>query len=202
MGPQPTATPEDDHAQGLARWAGLRLRIATWIANLLTLGCLLGPAFAGRYVDLPSIWVMVALVPAMLLVHELVHAAAFVAMGAPVTSVRIGYDDRRHMAYCSCTAELPMAGMRFVLLAPMVLGGVIPYGVSFAADSGTLFFFSALMIGSAGGDIVDFVAPMPKRRPALPVQRPTSVEEARTRIQPRPSALRDALAEASSREVA
>ena len=88
-------------------------------------------------------------------VHELIHGLTF----CPFTkgkfkSLAFGFNKQALAPYCSCTEALTKRQYMAGLLAPCLLLGVLPGIAAVILDSVWILLFSAVMLMSAGGDLL------------------------------------------------
>jgi hypothetical protein len=100
---------------------------------------------------------LAVLVPSLaggIVVHELLHAAGFLAFGrVPRRNVRVGVHRWTLTPYATCRAPVTAAAYRAAALLPAVGLGVVPGVVSVATGAGWLAAWAALMLALAGGDL-------------------------------------------------
>lgn len=88
-------------------------------------------------------------------VHELIHGLTF----CPFTkgrfkSISFGFNRQALAPYCTCTEALTKRQYLAGLLAPCLLLGVLPGIAAVIFDSVWVLLFSAVMLMSAGGDLL------------------------------------------------
>ena len=86
-------------------------------------------------------------------IHELVHATAFMIVGVRYKNVKFGYDIKKMIIFCSASQPITKGRYKFVLIAPFVILGLIPYILSIIFLNYPYLFFSSLMIGASAGDL-------------------------------------------------
>ncbi|MCA9925786.1 MAG: DUF3267 domain-containing protein, partial [Anaerolineales bacterium] len=96
---------------------------------------------------------------ASIVVHEWIHAVAFVRIGGVAeTAVRYGFSWKGMAPYAHCKAPMRAAAYRWAVLLPGLLLGVLPAVVGLAAGIWWLVMWGALMVVMAGGDTAVLIA--------------------------------------------
>lgn len=87
-------------------------------------------------------------------VHELLHAAGFLAFGrVPRESVRLGFQRRTLTPFASCSVAVTADAYRAAALLPALALGLLPAFAAWWLGSGVLILWSWLMLALAGGDL-------------------------------------------------
>lgn len=125
---------------------------------------------------LPSLPVGLALLAAVVLIHELLHAVGFRVFGrAPRAAVRIGFQRRTLTPFASCSAPVTASAYRAAGLLPAVVLGGLPLLAAWVSGSGELLLLGWLMLALAGGDLAAVWAMRSVPRSALVYDHPSRV---------------------------
>lgn len=88
-------------------------------------------------------------------VHELIHGLTFCLFTkGKFKSISFGFNRQALAPYCTCTEALTKRQYLAGLLAPCLLLGVVPGIAAVIIDSVWILLFSAVMLMSAGGDLL------------------------------------------------
>jgi len=151
-----------------ARHGGTDLSVSLGAANLYSLlfvvpaAALLIGAFAWRSGLAPLAHavrtqpapIVAGLVLAIVL-HELVHGAAWIVAGrVPRSAIRFGISWKALTPYANCTVPLDVSAYRIGAMAPGILIGLLPALAGIAAENGGLFLVGSVMTLAAGGDVL------------------------------------------------
>lgn len=85
-------------------------------------------------------------------VHEVLHAAAWRLAGAPAGTVRLGFQVKTLTPYAHCSAAMPARAYRIGAATPGVVLGLAPALLGLALGWGGVFWFGLLFTLAAGGD--------------------------------------------------
>ena len=103
----------------------------------------------GRYLG------FVAAILVAIPVHELIHGLTFCLFTkGKFKSISFGFNRQALAPYCTCTEALTKRQYLAGLLAPCLLLGVLPGVAAVILDSIWILLFSAVMLMSAGGDLL------------------------------------------------
>lgn len=103
---------------------------------------------------LPPVLAGLALMAALVLVHELLHAAGFLLIArAPRAQVRVGFQRRTLTPYACCRIPMTAASYRAAALLPALVLGGLPVLAAWAVGSATLLLWGWFMLALAGGDV-------------------------------------------------
>jgi hypothetical protein len=128
------------------------------VAALLALGPFLlrwGIAPLAAAIPPPSrLPLLLAVLLASVLLHELVHLAGFLLLaGASRRAVRLGFNRRSLTPFACCAEPVSARGYRATALLPAILLGLAPALVAAVAGWGALGLWSWAMLAVAGGDV-------------------------------------------------
>lgn len=123
------------------------------------------------------------------LAHELLHAGAWRAAGAPAGTVRLGFSWRALTPFAHCDVPMPARAYRIGAWAPGVVLGAVPLAAALALGAPRLFWFALLFTIAAGGDVLTMwllrgvgpdrlVADHPSRAGCVVLDRGTAAEAA------------------------
>lgn len=123
-------------------------------------------------------FLLVALMLLAIPVHELIHGLTFCLFTqGKFKSLAFGFNKQALAPYCSCTEALTKRQYMAGLLMPCLLLGVLPGVAAAVLDSVFLLLFSAVMLMSAGGDllIATLLIPHKPAGEALYIDHPTKI---------------------------
>lgn len=127
------------------------------IAALLALGPFLlrwGAEPLAAAIPPPSrLPLVLALLLASVLLHELVHLAGFLLAGAPRGTVHLGFNRRTLTPFACCGEPVTARGYRATALLPAIVLGLGPALAATAGGWGALGLWSWAMLAVAGGDV-------------------------------------------------
>ena len=86
------------------------------------------------------------------LVHEMLHALAWRAMGVPRGRVRLGFSWRALTPYAHADVPMPARSYRIGAMTPGIAIGLIPLAFALVRGGPMLFWFGLLFTVAAGGD--------------------------------------------------
>lgn len=145
---------------------GLEVTVPNWVCQaagasltlVATAGGLAAYAVCWRATTFLPPWPFFLAVPLAVPVHELLHAGAWWLSGVPWRAIRFGALPWRGMVYVTTDRPLKARHLRFSLLAPVVVLGLVPmaFGLTVGLEWATVF--GALLVGGAGGDLAIFHA--------------------------------------------
>jgi hypothetical protein len=140
-------------------WAALLgiLLVTPIVAGLLLLHARVrGPAAIGGAIDALFAYpgLGLAIVAVGIVVHEVVHAAVWVAAGGGGWSrVRFGWQWKALAPFAHYTEPLPAAAYRLGATAPLILLGIVPAVLGTLAGRGAVAAFGWLLTAGAAGDL-------------------------------------------------
>jgi hypothetical protein len=103
-------------------------------------------------IDAPLLPVF-AVFAAGVLIHEVLHAAAFIAFGkAPVDQVKIGIKWKYLTPYANCRTAMTARAYRISAALPGIVLGIVPALIGILFDWQQVAVFGAVFLGAAGGD--------------------------------------------------
>lgn len=93
-----------------------------------------------------------------IIIHELIHGTSWaIFLKDHFKNIAFGVAWEALMPYCTCKVPMRRGPYVFGLLMPCITLGVVPGIVSIVIGSSVLLFYSAIMIVSAGGDLLIFM---------------------------------------------
>ena len=98
------------------------------------------------------IWRFLAIFVAGVLVHELLHVAAWRLAGAEPGSTSLGFQWKTLTPYAHSDAPMTARAYRIGAATPGVVLGLIPALIGLAVESGAVFWFGLFFTLAAGGD--------------------------------------------------
>ena len=96
---------------------------------------------------------VLAVLLASVLLHELVHLAGFLLAGAPRGPVHLGFNRRTLTPFACCGEPVTARGYRATALLPAIVLGLGPALAATAGGWGALGLWSWAMLAVAGGDV-------------------------------------------------
>jgi hypothetical protein len=103
--------------------------------------------------DFFTIGALISIIP-LIVIHELVHAVGWkFSSGLPWSQFSFGIDRKTLSPYCHAKAPMYIGPYRIGGAAPLVVVGIIPYGVALLIGSASLAAVMSIMISAAVGDI-------------------------------------------------
>jgi Putative zincin peptidase len=111
------------------------------------------PLVTGTFWLIDNLLLLAGLFVAGVIVHELVHALAWVVFGrCSLRAITFGFQLKTLTPYAHCTVPLPARAYRIGAAAPGLVLGVLPLIIATFTGAGALAFFAWLMLIAAGGD--------------------------------------------------
>lgn len=99
--------------------------------------------------------VFIVLVAISLVVHELLHALAWIIKGkAKIQDIILGILLEKGILYCACCNKTTRNDMMFVLSFPLLILGIAPFILAILFNNTNLLVFSIISFAVALGDIV------------------------------------------------
>lgn len=135
-----------------------QLQLLMQVPALLVIGVLVGlhsaiwGSGATAFVTWAQTFGLIGAWMAGLIVHEVLHAAAFVTGGAEWADVRIGI--RKLTPYFHCDAAVPVSGFRSATLLPALVLGVLPAAAGLGFGLPVVTWFGSLMLSASLGDLL------------------------------------------------
>jgi hypothetical protein len=110
----------------------------------------------GHFKGTDAVWFIMALFTGIL-VHEAIHGL-FLGYFSPsgYKSISFGVHWKMLTPYCHCSDALQAKHYRIGLMMPLVLLGLLPFGIAMTTGHVGIFLFSIIFTLSAGGDMLIF----------------------------------------------
>lgn len=106
-------------------------------------------------------------------VHEGIHAIAFLLSGASKSSIKFGAIPKKMILYCTTTKPLSPKRYKIALISPLIVLGLIPLVISIVLLNYPYCFLFTLMISGAAGDVLMFLELLKHRDAKLVIDHPT-----------------------------
>lgn len=119
---------------------------------------------------------LIGLLAASIIVHELLHGAAFHAFGrVPWHAIRFGIQWSALTPFANTSAPMPARSYRAAIVAPGLVLGALPIVAAVLLRAEPLLWYGAIMLGMASGDAIALSAMRGVPSAALVVDRPDRV---------------------------
>jgi hypothetical protein len=97
---------------------------------------------------------LVPVFAALIVMHELLHAAGFILLGRVQRSaIRFGFQWKTVTPYAHCSVPVAAGQYRMAVALPGLLLGLVPCIIAVTIGSGWLLIWGVLMSMAAGGDV-------------------------------------------------
>ena len=106
-------------------------------------------------------------------IHEFVHAIAFLLSGAPKSSIKFGAIPKKMILYCTTTKPLSPKCYKIALIAPLIVLGIIPIVISTILLNYPYCFLFSIMISGAAGDVLMFLELLKHKDAKLIIDHPS-----------------------------
>jgi len=100
-----------------------------------------------------SILEFVAYFALLAVLHELIHAFAFICAGASPRAISFAVSWRHLTPATFCHQPVSARAFRWVVAAPLIALGLVPSAYGLMTGSAAVTFWSAFMISAAAGDV-------------------------------------------------
>ena len=144
------------------------MTIVAFLPYFLLWGIPEGPEWSGTSEAIGDIltWTAIALLvyAASAVVHELIHAAAMIACGVPVSAITFGGRLKEGIIYVHTAEVLSARTYRIILITPAILQGIVPIIAGTASGLLWMVLYGYVMLTSAIGDLA--ILHLTRRLPA------------------------------------
>ncbi|MGF1504127.1 MAG: DUF3267 domain-containing protein [Anaerolineae bacterium] len=139
----------------LANLISIPLFVIIMVGSFALFGTVRGYDALDRGVDVAFNSLLIALVVfiASIVVHELLHAAGWIAFGG-VSFDKMKFGFKSLTPYAHSQAPMPAGGYRIGTALPGLALGLVPLLVSLLIGSGVLAVYGAVMLAAASGDLM------------------------------------------------
>ena len=100
---------------------------------------------------------LLILIPYLIL-HELIHAAAYVINGAKLNRITFGAHLEKGILCCLCKQNVSKKNILISLVSPFIFIGIITYIIGIVLDNTLLIYLSIMNISGCAGDLMMFVS--------------------------------------------
>lgn len=103
-----------------------------------------------------ELWLIFFLIIPYLLLHEFLHAIAYVINGANYKNITYGIHFEKGIMCCLCKQNISKKNILISLLFPFVLTGLVTYVIGFLINSPVLIWLSVLNMTGSSADLIMF----------------------------------------------